>query len=246
MKSADRTIIEQLQKQILNLQKRKHTSGTQALTIGLGEMESAFPDKVFPTGVVHELISYSSEEAVSTSGFMSVVLSKLLQQGGYCLWISTIPRRAIFPPALKAFGIDPGRVLFIDTSKPKETLWALEEALKCEALVAVVGELTELSFKESRQLQLAVENSHVTGFIHRFRPKSENAVACVTRWKISPIASVVKQNTAGVGFPTWNVQLTKVRSGKPGSWQVQYTPKGLEYILPKKIIVPLTEERQTG
>lgn len=246
MKSADRTIIEQLQKQILNLQKRKQTSGAQPLTVGLGEMESAFPDKVFPTGVVHELISYSSEEAVSTSGFMSVVLSKLLHQGGYCLWISAIPRRNIFPPALKAFGIDPGRVLFVDTSRPKETLWSLEEALKCDALVAVVGELTELSFKESRQLQLAVENSHVTGFIHRFRPKSENAVACVTRWKISPIASIVTPNTTGVGFPTWNVQLTKVRSGKPGSWQVQYTPKGLEYILPEKIIVPLTEERQTG
>lgn len=246
MKSADRTIIEQLQKQILNLQNRKHTSSAQPLKLGLGEMEAAFPDKVFPTGVVHELISYSSEEAVSTSGFMSVVLSKLMQQGGYCLWISSIPRRAIFPPALKAFGIEPGRILFLDTSRPKETLWSLEEALKCEALVAVVGEVTELSFKESRQLQLAVENSHVTGFIHRFRPKSENAVACITRWKISPIASVVTPSITGVGFPAWNIQLTKVRNGKPGSWQVQYTPIGLEYILPEKIIVPFTEERQTG
>ncbi|MFY9309161.1 MAG: Error-prone repair protein ImuA [Bacteroidia bacterium] len=246
MKSADRTIIEQLQKQIIQLEKRKPASGTQPVPMGLGKIESAFPDKVFPTGVIHELISYSSEEAVSTSGFMSVVLSKLLEQGGYCLWISTIPRRSIFPPALKSFGIEPGRILFVDTSKPKETLWSLEEALKCDALVAVVGELTELSFKESRQLQLAVENSHVTGFIHRFRPKSENAVACVTRWKISPIASVVTPHTTGVGFPAWNVQLTKVRSGKPGSWQIQYTPKGLEYIIPEKITVPHIRERQTG
>lgn len=246
MKRADRTIIEQLQKQIVSLQKRDQPSGEPPLRIGLGEMEAAFPDQVFPTGVVHELISYSSEEAASTSGFVSVVLSKLMQQGGYCLWISAIPRRSIFPPALKAFGIDPGQILFVDTARPKETLWSLEEALKCEALVAVVGELTELSFSDSRRLQLAVESSRVTGFIHRFRPKAENAVACVTRWKIAPVAGVVTPNTTGVGFPSWNVQLLKVRNGKPGSWQVQWSPKGLEYITSEKITVPLTEERQTG
>src|SRR5689334_12212074 len=97
MKCADRTIIEQLQKQIYGLQKGNGRSSEQPLKIGLGEIESAFPDKVFPTGVVHELISYSSEEATCTSGFVSVVLSKLMQQGGYCLWISTIPRRSVFP-----------------------------------------------------------------------------------------------------------------------------------------------------
>ena len=246
MQRADRTIIEQLQKQIISLQKREQGSGEEPLRIGLGEMEAAFPGKVFPTGAVHELISYSSEEASSTSAFVSVVLSKLMQPGGYCLWISNVPRRSIFPPALKAFGIDPGRILFVDAARPKETLWSLEEALKCEALVAVVGELTELSFSESRRLQLAVESSRVTGFIHRFRPKTENAVACVTRWKISPVASVPGPGMTGVGFPAWNVQLLKVRNGKPGSWQVQYTLKGLEYILPEKVIVPLTEERQTG
>jgi protein ImuA len=26
----------------------------------------------------------------------------------------------------------------------------------------------------------------------------------------------------GVGFPKWNVELLKVRNGKPGSWQVEW------------------------
>jgi protein ImuA len=241
---ADHTVIEQLQRQINVLQ-----GGRGGLDenpkIGLGAIETAFPGKAFPRAAVHELISYSSEEATSTSAFISVVLSKLIQQGGYCMWISTIPRRNIFPPALKAFGIDPERILFVDTSKPKQTLWSLEEALKCNALSAVVGELTEISFSESRRLQLAVESSQVTGFIHRFRPKTENAVACVSRWKIAPIPSVTA-NTTGVGFPAWDVKLIKVRNGKPASWQVKYTPTGLEYILHEEIHVPLTEERQTG
>jgi protein ImuA len=26
----------------------------------------------------------------------------------------------------------------------------------------------------------------------------------------------------GVGFPRWNVQLLKVRNGKPGAWQLEW------------------------
>ena len=99
MKCADRTIIEQLQKQILDLQKGQQLTYDPSLTIGLGEIENAFPGNIFPRGAVHELISTSSEEATSTSGFISVIINRLLQQDGFCLWISTMPRRRIFPPA---------------------------------------------------------------------------------------------------------------------------------------------------
>jgi protein ImuA len=222
---ADRAIIEALQKQIQNLHNRR-TEGQPSLSLGLGPMEAAFPCKVFPRGAVHELISHSAEDAASTAGFMAVVLSKLLKSNGCCLWIG--PHR-IFPPALKNFGVEPDRILFVNTLKPKDTLWALEEAMKCEALTAVVGELCELGFQESRRLQLAVERSQVTAFIHRHRPKAENAVTCVSRWKITSLESVNPGNLPGVGFPCWNVALLKVRNGKPGEWQVQWSPKGLEY-----------------
>jgi len=227
-KIADRTIIEQLQKQILTLQ-GTHRTLEQQVSLGLGAIETAFPGNAFPKGVIHELISSTLEDAACTSGFISIILGKLMKQGGSCLWIST--RRNIFPPALKAFGIEPDRILFIDTAKTKNALWALEEALKCDVLTAVVGELSELSFNESRRFQLAVERSQVTGFIHRHWPKAENAVACVTRWKISPMVSTLPDRMPGVGFPAWNIQLLKVRGGKPGEWQVQWSPKGLEYIV---------------
>jgi protein ImuA len=226
-------IIEQLQKQIQTLQ-GGHARLDQSLSaIGLGALESSFPDKIFPKGVIHELISSSFEDAACTSGFMSVILGKLMHMV------------ALFPPALKAFGIEPDRILFIDTTTSKNTLWALEEALKCDALTAVVGELTELSFNDSRRLQLAVERSQVTGFIHRHWPNTQNAVACVTRWKISPLASTLPGNMPGVGFPGWNVQLLKVRGGKPGEWQVHWSPTGLEYIQPQ-VDIPYIYERSTA
>jgi protein ImuA len=243
-RAADKSVIEELQRQILKLQGNQ-LSSDQEQSLGLGVIEHAFPGKVFPRAAVHELISVSSESAACTNGFMSVILSSLMAQSGSCLWIST--RRTIYPPALKTFGIEPERILFVDVSNVKDALWAMEESLKCNALNAVVGEFTALSFEESRRLQLAVEQSKVTGFVHRFQPKIENTVACVSRWKITPLFSELPDQLPGMGFPRWNIDLLKVRNGKPASWQVQWSPQGgLEYIVTPEQAIPNIHKRQAG
>ena len=243
--AADRIIIEQLQKQILSLQGGRGSHGQPALPMGLGALESSFQGAAFPRATVHEFISSTSEEATCTSAFIAVILGKLMKQGGHCLWISTVPRRSVFPQALTVFGVAPERLLFVDASTPKETLWAVEEALKCGALAAVVGELNELSFNDSRRLQLAVEQSRVTGFIHRFKPRIQSPVACLTRWKISTLSSETPDNLPGLGFPRWQVELLKVRGAQPASWQVEWSPKAraLQYIQQPGISI---HERQTG
>lgn len=236
-------VLEQLRKQILTIEGNRQIGDSDLVPIGLGEIESAFPGRVFQQGAVHELISASAGDAACTNGFIAVILGKLMHQGGTCLWVGA--RRDVFPPALTAFGVDPERVIFVDTTKAKMTLWALEEALKCEALTAVVGEITELSFNESRRLQLAVESSRVTGFVHRYRPRAENAVACVSRWKIRSLESEVEGAKPGVGFPKWHVQLLKVRSGKLGDWKVRWLPQiqGFEYTGRKSTVTPAIERK---
>lgn len=220
------------------------TSAGTAPDMGLGIIEHAFPAKRFPTAAIHEFISPSIENAAATNGFISAILGKMMQQGGNCLWISN--RRSIFPPALKLFGIDAERVVFIDLQSQRDVLWAIEEALKCEPLAAVVGELKELNFTESRRLQLAVEQSKVTGFIHRYQPRSENIVACVTRWKITPLPSLLEDGMPGVGFPRWNVHLAKVRNGKPGTWQVEWGVNGFHHIPLPSISISAIHKRKTG
>jgi protein ImuA len=201
-RAVDTEIIERLQKQILGMQGNPQQGDGQE-SLGLGAIEGAFPGKIFPRAAVHELVSFSPEAASGTSGFISVILGKLMREKGCCIWISN--KRKIFPPALKAFGIDPERILFVDAWKTKDLLWTIEEALKCDALTAVVGEISELSFNDSRRLQLAVEKSRVTGFIHRQQPKALNAVACVSRWKVIPVTSALPGNMPGIGFPSWEV-----------------------------------------
>src|SRR5450631_649056 len=98
----------------------------------------------------------------------------------------------------------------------------MEEALKCEGLAAVAGEIPHIDFTASRRLQLAVEKSSVTGLLLRHRPRQLNTIACVARWQINPLPSELEDDLPGVGFPRWNVELLKVRNGKPGAWQMEW------------------------
>jgi len=220
-------IIAQLKRDILPLQGFRTSLKAIELDRALGPITSAFPNSTFPLGAIHEFISTSSEDSAASSGFLSGIVSNLMVAGRVLIWISS--SRTIFPPALKKFGIDPGRIMFIDLSKEKDVLWAMEESLKCEGLAAVVGEMKELNFTSSRRLQLAVEKSRVTGFVLRRNPRSLNTTACVTRWKISALSSGSEDDLPGIGFPRWNVELLKVRNGVPGKWEVEWRNGNLNH-----------------
>jgi protein ImuA len=210
---------------------------------GLAPFAAAFPGNVFPRAAVHEFISYEASDAAATTGFITAITGRLAAEGGLSLWVAG--GRKIFPAGLKPFGIEPDSIVFINTTRPKEALWIIEEALKCEALTAVIGEVRELSFTDSRRLQLAVENSGVTGFIHRYCPKAENAVACTARWKIKALPSVSAEGLPGVGHSTWNVELFKVRNGRPHAWQVSWQGNCFTQLSDRHLVLPLNQ-RHTG
>lgn len=192
----------------------------------LGPIRYAFPNYTFPTTAVHEFITESKESSASTGGFI-VGMLKSIMRTGTVVWISHT--RRIFPPALTYFGIDPDQFIFVDIKKEKDILWAVDEALKCDALSAVVGELNELSFTESRRLQLAVEKSRVTGFMLRTNPKKIGTTACVSRWKITPTHSESTDGMPGLGCPQWKVELLRIRNGKPGSWELRWEQGRFNY-----------------
>jgi len=109
----------------------------------------------------------------------------------------------------------------------------------------VVGEIQEINFTASRRLQLVVEQSAVTGFILRHQPRNLNTNAFVSRWKISPVPSAPEDDLPGVGFPRWNVELQKIRNGKPGTWQVQYF-EGKFHPSTSIASIPAEHMRKTG
>ena len=208
-----------LQKDILLLQSRPALRPA-GLGIGLGAINNVFPDGSFPTGAVHEFCCPTVEGTNASTGFLSGIVATLMGGGGACVWAS--PRQSVFPPALAQYGIEPDKVVFINLQKERDLVWAIEEALKCNGLAAVVGEVQGLSFMASRRLQLAVEASRVTGFVLRRNTTNMEATACAARWGVSPLPSTLDDGMPGVGHPRWRVELLKVRNGRGGSWDVEW------------------------
>lgn len=233
MLASKKDIINELQKNILHWQGIKVPLSDTTCFPGLEPVESAFPNGVFPRGAVHEFLTEEPEHAAACGGFLGGLLQELMRQGGICLWIST--GRSLFPPSLKTFGVHPDRIIFIDLKREKDLLWAMEEALKCGSLAAVIAEVGEISFTESRRLQLVVEKSRVTGFILRKNTKKLSATACVARWKITPLPSELEDGMPGVGFPRWNVELLKVRNGNPGAWKIEWQAGSFRPLIYKKV-----------
>ena len=236
-------IIAQLRKQLNLLQGVRPALNGIGVETAPGPQKLAFPNDILSFGAVHEFICSGTEEAAATGGFISAVLATLMKDGAATLWISS--QRMLFPPGLKSFGLEPENIIFLDLKKTKDVLWALEEALKCNGVAAVVGEIPEISFTTSRRLQLAVEQSGVMGFIVRQNPRNLTTTACVSRWNISSLPSAFEDAMPGIGFPRWNATLLKIRNGKPGNWQVEWKAGKFRVVAAKATAV-VKELRKAG
>lgn len=227
---AKKNKIASLQKEILSMQHM--TMEEEHNRVALGGLEKAFPNNSFPTAGIHEFISQKREHIAATNGFLTGLLATLSPSQGHYLWIGANPQ--LYAPGMAQFGIQPEHIIFVRSLKDKETLWVMEEALQCSSLFAVIGELSQLSFKSSRRLQLAIEESKVMGFIHRQFPQQTEITACLSRWQIESSSSILRQKRLpGIGSSAWKVQLLKVRNGKPRNWTVAWNAGQFNIVKPE-------------
>src|ERR1700730_6303139 len=121
MAASKQEIIAQLRQNISAWEGFRPPKAGESESFGLGPIEKAFPGEVFPTGVLHEFISKSPEQTAAIGGFLAGLMQNLLKKGGTCIWSGYT--RSISPPALKRFGVNPDRIVFIDVQREKDVLW---------------------------------------------------------------------------------------------------------------------------
>lgn len=233
-------LLQGLRKQILLLEGFKEPVVTEQTK--LGRINEAFPNKAFPFAALHEFFYYRPEEAAASSAFIAGLLSSCVSKESSIVWVGASQK--IFPPALKWFGLSPHQVLFLNIKKERDVLWAIQEALKCSSLAAVVGELPEINLTTSRRFQLAIEETGVGCFMLRAAPKNLLTTA-VSRWHVQPMHSKVEEGFPGIGHPRWQVELLKARNGKPGAWNIEWFGGCFRYVS-KLAVIHKAPQKQTG
>jgi protein ImuA len=209
--------------------------------LGRGASDAVHPAADFlalPSGVLHEVFVDEHRIGGAALGFALGAALKLITAERPALIVAQLNRDAQdlgvpYGAGLKAFGIDPDAVVLCRPENIIELLWAVEEAIGCHSVAAVIADIgTEtatLDFTASRRLSLRTASGGSTVFLVRYGRERE-ATAARFRWHVDPITSGETQYDARApGHPRWKVELEKGRLGSrrdPTEWMLDWTENG--------------------
>jgi protein ImuA len=123
-------------------------------------------------------------------------------------------------------GLDPSRLILIETRSDKDALWALEEVLGSDARPSVVAGVIEapLGLTGSRRLNLAAARCGTPLFVLGAPGKTGGQTgtgAAATRWRIAA-APAGRDRFRALAQPRWRVALERCRHGRPGEWLIEW------------------------
>ena len=132
----------------------------------------------------------------------------------------------LYAAGLAALGLDPSRLLIVDTPNPARRLAVLEDILRTDGLAAVVAEYdgtrqsADYWMRLARRTQLAAEASNTTGFLLGW-PGAASGFESL--WHVAPAPDDSSAADA-TWNSVWDVDLKQVRGGRPYSLRLAWNP----------------------
>ena len=196
----------------------------RALPFGLPVLDAHLPLGGLAFGALHEVAPEAAGDLPAAFGFLAALLGRMPLRGPVLLVASRRGLADCGRPhghGLNALGLDPARVILVEARHERQALWAMEEALRSGAPVAVAGAVgMGLDLKASQRLQLAARSSGLPLLL--LRPAAATgASAAATRWRIGA-AEAARDRFGLIAGWRWRVRLERCRNGRPGEWLVEW------------------------
>lgn len=126
-------------------------------------------------------------------------------------WLVVIdPEGSFYPPGVLPCGISLEHLVVVRVERPKDVVWAWEQALRCVAVGVVWGHIARIGAKEFRRLQLAAEQGGGMGMLVRD--------AC---WRAEPswaelgvLVSPIREEQSRWGERRWKLEVVRCRGGQ--------------------------------
>jgi protein ImuA len=117
-------------------------------------------------------------------------------------------------------------LLHLTVGRPADVLWAMEQALGCADLDAVLGEVwgeaAVLDFTATRRLALRAEAHGVAAWLIR-RAATPGLSAARERWRVASLPSAPDPfDPRAPGQPLWHADLFRARWRAPATWVVRH------------------------
>lgn len=222
---------EELRQQLRAMQKPAGLEdGPPALPLGIPAIDDVLGGGL-ARGALHEIAAPAENHLPAATAFML----GLMPSAALVLWVAEDMARlesgVPYGPGLDAFKLAPQRLLTVAVSRPRDLLWTMEEALRCRAIGAVIGEMRNgaLDAVAVRRLSLAAADSGALAMMLRAKPGGDASTAA-TRW-IAGAAPSAHVQTYEFGPPRFAAHLTRNRRGPTGSWILEWSDTDERFLL---------------
>lgn len=153
-----------------------------------------------------------------------------LAPGARTLWVQDrASRREGGRPYAPALGAG---LIHLEVPQARDVLWAMEQALACEGLAAVIGEVwgapAALGFTATKRLALRAEAGGVQAWLLR-GTAAPGLSAARERWRVASLAS---RDWDG---PSWQATLFRSRSRPPAEWVASHDGQRLVLRRPAQV-----------
>jgi protein ImuA len=215
-------MLEQLRQRLQALQKPTGIGdGPGALPLGIAAIDDVLGGGL-ARGALHEIAAASEDHLTAATGF---ALGLAARGRTRLVWIAEdmalAESGAPYGPGLDAFGLAPERLLTVSAARPRDLLWAMEEALRCRAVGVVIGEVRDSAVitVALRRLSLAAAEGGALALLLRSAPLREASTAA-TRWIVGAAPKTCLA-----------ARLTRNCRGPLGSWILKWSDSDERFLL---------------
>ncbi|HXW25482.1 MAG TPA: DNA repair protein [Xanthobacteraceae bacterium] len=236
-------IVSALKRAIRSIETDTDRDGRAAIPLGVSSIDEALGGGL-ACAAFHEIAAARESAMAAASGF-ALALAAGAKDSRAVVWIAEdmgrIENGAPYGPGLDDFGLASERLVTVATAQSRDVLWAMEEALRCRAVGAVVGEIRNtdrVDLLASRRLSLAAGRSDACAFLLGTAPGTQPSAAA-TRWVVAAASSMA--SVAGPGPPRLSVHLTRNRRGPVGSWLLEFNRAERRFDLAPSLSQPVAD-----
>ncbi len=216
-------MLEELRQRLQSLQKTAGIDGDAGvLPLGLAAVDGALGGGLL-RGALHEIAAVSEAHLAAATGFALGLADKRKNFVWIAEDMALAESGAPYGPGLDAFGLAPERLLSVAVAHRRDLMGAMEEALRCRTVGAVIGEVRHgaLDAIAVRRLSLAAAESGALAFLLRSAPQRDASTAA-TRWIVGAAPSSLHRRFE-FGPPRFAAQLIRNRRGPTASWIFEWS-----------------------
>jgi hypothetical protein len=205
------SVVQQLRSRLREMERAgTQPNGAGALcSTGIAALDALLPAQIFRAGMLVEWVV--AGEGSGAARLALPMACESLKNGGVLVVIDE--RREFYPPAAVRLGLDLARTIVVRPRNRQETIWTLEQALRCPGVAATLSWIEQLPDRLFRRLQLAAEHGARLGLLMRPAEARHTTTWADLRWFVQPVQSGEEASTSGRRL---RIELLHCREGTPG------------------------------